>query len=222
MPIITEAELRDRIRRPKRGMKVAVQSGTRFSPAARDFIAQWELEIIEEPMPAIVPATAAQQRAHDPDDLSRARFHAKMDSVQGLIQLVAARARAWRLPEMAQQLDALAASARAIIIAEEAGQGVNPAGMMGLDEVALRDAIQHLHRTLGLSHFSPAPDDHEILHWLHYLRAQIREATLDARDAFVQPTARTDLIRALEHLSSAVYHLELMFKTGELRWRIRP
>ena len=46
MGIMTEAELRDRIRRPQPGLKVTVPAGTRFSPAAQDFIKHWQLDVV--------------------------------------------------------------------------------------------------------------------------------------------------------------------------------
>ncbi len=269
--ILTEVELRDRIRRPQRGLKVTVPPGTRFSPSARDFIAQWDLEIVEveeaptsdEPSstlhadstnaqpdwdkPAAFPVNFSGERPvcvtcgqpvqqkpehmtqldgehYAPKNIPRIRFRGKMDSVQGLMQLIAARARAWQLPELAQQLDTLAAYCREIVSAEYNDRPVAPIEVAGLDENALRQATHHPKRVLGIDHLTPGPDDHEILHWLNYLRTQVREAELDALDAFAPPPmyepTREDLIRALNRLSSAVYYLELLFKAGKLGWSV--
>ena len=270
MPIITEAELRDRIRRPRRGMKVTVPAGARFSPSARDFIHQWELEIVEDapaasdggaPTAAQVPererpgwdrpaafpvnfsgprpvCPVCGQPVHDkpehmtqldathfaPKNIPRIRFRGKMDSVQGLVQLIAARARAWNLAELAGHLDTLAAYCREIVSAEYNEREVAPLVIAGLDEAALREATHHPQRALDIPHLTPGPEDHEILHWLNYLRAQVREAELVALDAFAPPPmyepTRPDLVRALNRLSSAVYYLELLFKAGKLGWRI--
>ncbi len=46
MAIMTETELRQRIRHPQPGLTLTVPPGTRFSPAARDFIKEWQLEIV--------------------------------------------------------------------------------------------------------------------------------------------------------------------------------
>jgi ethanolamine utilization cobalamin adenosyltransferase len=260
MPIITEAELRERIRRPKRGMKVAVPPGTRFSPSARDFIGQWGLEIVvEEVTPPAPPETSAAGSADGPawdkpsafpvrpiklpepkpehmtqldaehfapKNIPRIRFRGKMDSVQGLTQLTAARARSFQLSDLARHLDTLAAYCREIVSAEYNGREVAPIAVAGLDEAALRDATHHPRKALGIPHLTPGPDDHEMLHWLNYLRAQVREAELAALDAFAPPPAyeptRLDLIRALNRLSSAVYYLELLFKAGKLSWHVHP
>jgi ethanolamine utilization cobalamin adenosyltransferase len=46
MPILTEAELRNRIRQPQRGMQLTLPKAARFSPSAQDFIDQWKIEVI--------------------------------------------------------------------------------------------------------------------------------------------------------------------------------
>ena len=52
MPIVTEAELRDKIRVPRLGIVLAFPPGTRFSPSAQDFLKQWKIEVrFEEPKP---------------------------------------------------------------------------------------------------------------------------------------------------------------------------
>jgi len=57
MTIMTEADLRDRIRQPQAGATLTVPPGTRFSPSAQDFIKHWRLEVafaeaLEPPPPA--------------------------------------------------------------------------------------------------------------------------------------------------------------------------
>lgn len=46
MPILTEAELRERVRQPQDGMKLSLPRGTMFSPSAADFIKQWHIEVV--------------------------------------------------------------------------------------------------------------------------------------------------------------------------------
>ena len=158
-----------------------------------------------------------------PKNTPRIRFRGKLDSVQGLIQLVAARARAWRLPDLAQHLDTLAAYCREILSAEYNERPVASLTLAGLDEAAIREATHHPQRVLGVDHLTPGPQDHEIIHWLNYLRTQVREAELAALDAFAPPPlfepTRPDLIRALNRLSSAVYYLALLYKAGKYPWR---
>lgn len=46
MAILTESELRDLIRQPQPGLTLTVGPGTRFSPAAQDFISHWQLDVV--------------------------------------------------------------------------------------------------------------------------------------------------------------------------------
>jgi ethanolamine utilization cobalamin adenosyltransferase len=45
MRIVTEAEIRSKIRRPEAGIVLCFPVGTHFSPSAADFIKQWRVEI---------------------------------------------------------------------------------------------------------------------------------------------------------------------------------
>ncbi|HWQ21261.1 MAG TPA: hypothetical protein VN478_00870 [Clostridia bacterium] len=45
MRIVTEAEIRSKIRTPEVGLVLCFPVGTRFSPSATDFIKQWRVEI---------------------------------------------------------------------------------------------------------------------------------------------------------------------------------
>ena len=58
MTIVTEADLRDQLRRPTQGAQVAVPVGARLSPAAADFVKHWGLELVENP--AQEPAGASR------------------------------------------------------------------------------------------------------------------------------------------------------------------
>ncbi len=44
---VTESELREQVRRPTQGARVRVPAGARLSPAAADFVAQWQLVLDE-------------------------------------------------------------------------------------------------------------------------------------------------------------------------------
>ena len=233
MPIITEAELRDRIRRPRRGMKVAVPRGARFSPAARDFIAQWGFEIVEETAspahpeqtsPSPLPQAGQAAVGVPAGPRSTLRFRRKMDSVQALFRLTAARARSWQLPALARHLDELADHCQEIVDAEQQGRPVRPLRLAGMDETTFIQKKQQPGE--DALHHAPTPEDHEMLHWLNYLRAQVREAQVDGVDTSAPPSLSEptppDLTQALESLINAIDYLALSFKTGKLSWRMSP
>jgi ethanolamine utilization cobalamin adenosyltransferase len=46
--IVTESALREQLRQPRAGARVSVPPGSSLSPAARDFVAQWQLEVVRD------------------------------------------------------------------------------------------------------------------------------------------------------------------------------
>lgn len=52
---VTEAELRDQLRRPRFGAEVAIPAGARLTPSAADFVNQWRLVRVEPHQPATPP-----------------------------------------------------------------------------------------------------------------------------------------------------------------------
>jgi ethanolamine utilization cobalamin adenosyltransferase len=161
-----------------------------------------------------------------PKTSPRLKLRGRVDSLHALVMLTAAYARRCRLPELAGHLDSLAAYCREIMSAEYHARAVAPLALLGRSEEELH-AISHWpDRHLGLAHLVPGPDDHEILHWLNVVRSQAREVEVVALEAFPQ-TGWPDtsglgesLARALNRLSSAIYVLELLFKAGELSWKV--
>jgi ethanolamine utilization cobalamin adenosyltransferase len=202
--------------------------GTRFSPSAIDFIKHWNMEVThaDRESSAVAGGTdvttasnvarSASQNAH------RMRLHAKIDTLQSLCLLIGARARAQKLPQLADHLGALAAYCREIKRAERDGREVGALELAGLDGAALQQATSDLAELADIEHIAPGPLDHEILHWLNYLHCQARETKLVTLDVFGPPHLgephHAGFIRALDHLSGAVHYLGMRFKTGDLAW----
>lgn len=61
MTVVTEAELRDQLRRPTLGATIKVPAGARLTPSARDFVKQWQLNRVDpsEPEPGTAPAVSS-------------------------------------------------------------------------------------------------------------------------------------------------------------------
>jgi len=59
---VTEAELRDQLRRPEPGARVEVPKGARLSPSAADFVKQWSLELVD-------PAVQGETETTDTDTI---------------------------------------------------------------------------------------------------------------------------------------------------------
>lgn len=62
--IVTEADLRDQLRRPSVGALVHVPAGARLSPSAADFVKQWSLQLVD-PKAMQEPQTAQSENSHD-------------------------------------------------------------------------------------------------------------------------------------------------------------
>ncbi|MBB1585850.1 MAG: hypothetical protein HG423_003470, partial [Propionibacterium sp.] len=75
MTVVTEAELRDQLRRPTLGATVTVPAKARLTPSAQDFIKQWQLKRVDpsQPAPRTAPAASspsAPPRSGETDDTS--------------------------------------------------------------------------------------------------------------------------------------------------------
>jgi ethanolamine utilization cobalamin adenosyltransferase len=69
MPILTEAQLRERVRQPQDGMKLLLPRGTIFSPSAADFIKQWHIDVTYEELSSATPAPAPDRPEWDKDSV---------------------------------------------------------------------------------------------------------------------------------------------------------
>jgi len=149
----------------------------------------------------------------------------RLDSLHGQIMLTAAVARRFLLPELALNLDSLAAYCREILSAEYNLRSAAPLALLGKSEDELHELSHWPEKYLGIPHLVPGPTDHEILHWLNVLRTQAREVEVIVLQAFppdgLDPAGvGASLRRALNRLSSAIYVLELYFQSGKITWKV--
>ncbi|MBE7556901.1 MAG: hypothetical protein HS126_38175 [Anaerolineales bacterium] len=171
------------------------------------------------------PAHLAQLDATHfaPKTAPRFVLRGKMDTLHAHFLLATAQARRFSLPELANYLTTLAAYCREITSAEYHEREIAPLQLAGLSEADIHEASHRPDRTLGIPHVVPGPDDHEMVLQLNLLRCQVREAELIAAAAFTGPDgllSRSDLVVALNRLSSAVYYLILLLKAGKIAWKI--
>lgn len=191
--------------------------------------------VLNGPLP--VCSQCGQPLPHKPDHMTqldaghfapkttpRLIFRGRVDSLHALVQLTAAAARRFGLPELSQQLDTLAAYCREIMSAEYNLRPVAALTLIGKSEEELHQISHWPEKYLGIQHLTPGPNDHEILHWLNFLRTQAREVEICALEAF--PPGSYDpsgvgasLAHSLNRLSSAIYILELYFQAGKIRWK---
>lgn len=171
------------------------------------------------------PAHMAQLNATHfaPKTAPRFVLRGRMDTLHAHFLLAAAQARRFNLADLSDYLSTLSVYCREITSAEYHERPVAPLQLAGLSEAEIREASHWPDRVLGIPHVAPGPDDHEMLLQLNLLRCQVREVELAAASAFTRPDgqiSRSDLITALNRLSSAVYYLILLFKAGKITWKI--
>ena len=157
--------------------------------------------------------TQLDARFFGPKSDARIRLRGRLDSLQALTLLVAVRARGDGWVELAADLDTVAAFCRELLAAEYQLRAPGELRVAGLDEAALHHASHHPEQAVGLPHLVPDASHPEVLHWLNWLRCQVREAEMVALDAFPPEhhpgTGGGALARAVNRLSSAIYYLEL-------------
>lgn len=135
------------------------------------------------------------------------RLRGKLDTLEAHIIQYAVRAKEEGRSAMVADLTEMLTYSRAILTAEVAQAPFGVTRLLGMDEATLRRVSQNPQAQFGRGHILPTPD----LSWagaaLNALRAEVREAELAAADAFYKPEGceRTDLIRALNRMSSAFY-----------------
>jgi ethanolamine utilization cobalamin adenosyltransferase len=145
----------------------------------------------------------------------RIRLRGRIDSLNALCMLAAAEARQACRPELAGCLDSLAAYCREIQSADYNHRLVQPLVVNQLTEDKIHEISHHPEKHLGIEHINPGAQDSVSLHWLNYLRTQAREVELVALEVY-PPPQRSDLARAFNRVSSAVYYLELAVRAGTL------
>jgi ethanolamine utilization cobalamin adenosyltransferase len=256
--VLTESELREQLRRPRTGARVVVPPGAVLSPAARDFVGHWRLELVEEPQDAGGPNTGGRAaldrpgapRGWDrpstfpvvlegetprcvtcggevhgkPDGLTqldachfapkttpRIRLRGRIDSLQALALLAAARVAAGGNPTLARHLSTVAAYCRELLSAEYNERPAAPPELEAGDTEQVHRATHDPRGELGVDHLTPGADDPEALHWCNHLRCQVREVEVVALDTFPSPhhPYGASIVHGLNRLSSVVYYLEL-------------
>lgn len=185
--------------------------------------------VLSGPVP--VCAACGQPLPHKPDHMTqldaghfapktepRIKLRGKLDSLHAFAMLAAAEARRYQLPKLGEGLDTVAAYCREIQSAEYHARPVQPFALAGKSEEEIHEISHWPEKHLGLAHIVPGADDHAILHWLNSLRTMTRETEIAALETF-PPPLRADLPRALNRLSSGIYYLELLLKSGALGWK---
>lgn len=229
--LITDTELRAHSFRT--GSKTyPVPAQYTLTPAARDFIKEQGITLVESsagmsrapiPMrdgkPVYVLAESGAETTEKGEFLTHLRqnvlvpkthprivLRGKLDSLQGEIILLQTLAAKERNTALQQELGEILTFTRSILGAEVKEEPMPPFFLLGMDSAALRHASHCVEEVFGIPHPIPDCSFGETAARLNCLRAAVRETELAAAAAFSQGE-RTDLIEALNRLSSAIYIL---------------
>lgn len=141
----------------------------------------------------------------------RIAFRGAMDTLEAALLLAAAE----NTGSIRTQLEEALSYARYLLGQEVLEQSIVCKALGGMDEKQLRERSHRPQDFYGKPHFMPAPDDGKALLLVNFARCKAREAELLAvkafRDAEGLPT-RTDLLQALNRLSSFLYLIMLQLK----------
>lgn len=137
----------------------------------------------------------------------RIKLRGKMDSLQADILRMEILAGKYNETALIEDLEELLNYSRQILAAEVLEKPVDEIRLFGLDEGDLRYISQHPDKYFGIGHVPPEFSMGEICVELNALRTRSRETELAAIDAFCDPPRieRTDIIKALNRMSSAIY-----------------
>ena len=134
-------------------------------------------------------------------------FRGKLDTLSAQIMKVQLVAQKEFNPRIDQDVAELASYVQLILGAEVKDQPLPEIRLLGLDSAGLRRVSQNPKKEIGIDHPIPNYGMGELCVELNLLRAQVREVELAAMNAYYKDgvCSRTDIIEALNRLSSAVY-----------------
>ena len=137
-------------------------------------------------------------------------FRGKLDCLMAQlmgVQLVAAEE---GKEALAEDLEELLTQLRCILAAEVKEQPLESVRLLGMDSDEIRRVSHHVREHIGIDHPIPSYKMGRTCTALNRLRTQVRETELVAASAFAQEDggcSRTDILQALNRLSSCVYIL---------------
>lgn len=140
-------------------------------------------------------------------DHPRILFRGKLDSLEALIMQTQLTAEKDGYPQIAEELDEVMSFVQMILACEVKDEPLHEIRLLGMDTERLRYVSHHIYEEFGIRHSVPHYSMGEVCIALNTLRTSVREAELCAVEAFTvgSHTQRTDIIEALNRLSSCVY-----------------
>lgn len=223
--LYTEETVRDNIRTREGKRVFFLQKGDTLTPGARDFLTRERIEVrpaeeakIEEYvlLSGGYVKVKAEHLTHlqgnilVSKDHPRIVFRGEMDALQAEILLCQV-----EIPQVREELGEILALARQILRCDVLEEPLEEKKLCGLTQEELRS---HSHRPqdyYGQPHFMPEWGDGMQILKLNRLRCSVRSAERKALEAFRDREGkpmRTDILQALNRMSSMVYILMVKLK----------
>jgi ethanolamine utilization cobalamin adenosyltransferase len=236
MKILTEADLRSAIL-PQGCREYKVASDTYVTPLAKEYLEHRRIKLVLSDAPsgetmAVTPienkgartyidAVSGKGYAAKPENMTHLRgnllvsktspriaLRGRLDSLEADIICTQVAAEEAGMAELAAELQEALSYTRDILAAEVRGSKFVPGKLFGMDQAQLRYASQHVYESLGINHIVPSAKLGEVGALLNRLRTRTRECELAAVRAFDgESDKRTDIVQALNRLSSGIYIL---------------
>ena len=134
----------------------------------------------------------------------RIAFRGMVDTLEAEILLCQA-----QIPHLQKVLEEILTLARKMIRCEVLGEPLPATPLDGLDEKALREHSHRPQEFYGQPHFMPSASDGQAILLLNRLRTLVRHTERSAAGALPE---RTDILRALNRMSSFIYILMIRGK----------
>ena len=223
----TETAVRENLRNRDGKRVFYLASGDRLTPGARDWLGRERVEILSADLakPDCYRLLSGAVLTEKPEHMThlrgnvlvlkthpRIRFRGKMDTMEGELLWCALHTDG----QMRKDLEEILGLARLLIRCDVLEEPVPEGKLCGLTAQELRS---HSHRPqdyYGQTHFMPEVGDGERILRLNRCRCAAREAELAAAAAFTDENGnavRTDILRALNRMSSMLYILMIQEKS---------
>ena len=227
--LYTEQQVRENIRSRDGERVFYLGRGDRLTPGARDWLRQERVAILpgEEAKPQEYRLPNGAVLREKPEELThlygnvlvpkthpRIAFRGAMDSLEAELLLCQL-----SCPAVAHQLGEILELARRLIRCEVMEEPVPAGKLCGLTEEEQRGRSHRPQDYFGIPHFMPAVSDGAVVLALNKCRCVARQAELAAARAFIDAdgkVTRGDILKALNRMSSMVYILMCMVKSGKL------
>ncbi len=151
-----------------------------------------------------------------PKDHPRIYLRGKLDSLQSFTLLLQHGADQAGTTGLVEDLGEVLSWEREILKAEVLDQPLEQATILGLTDPELRERSHNPKKFFKTGHILPALGMDPMILKLNKLRSDVREVELAAVKAFKGEfqVEKTDILQALNRMSSAVYIMMLKFKAG--------